>query len=93
MTKKRTNEEEWAIFANNVAWLQKHHGLSNREMSKKLKISPSTLNKIKNGELPPRISIEIFFHIQKEFGIHPVEQLAKLLKDTGLHPTALSLEE
>ena len=73
MMKKRTLEE-WVIFVHNVAWLQEQHKLSDREMSKKLGISPPTLAKIKNGELPPRLGVEILFYIQKEFNIAPASQ-------------------
>ena len=81
MRKNYSNKESWKIFSHNVAWLQKHHGLSNKKMAEALKISTATLNKIKNGELPPRLGVEILYYIASEFKISPYEQFTNWLKD------------
>lgn len=57
------------IFLNNIAWLRKHHGLSKKEMARKLKISVWTLNRIERGELPPRLSCDMLFAVWKNFGV------------------------
>lgn len=74
--KRQTPEQAYAIFMYNVAWLRKHHGLTKREMANIMHIGTESLNKLENGLLPPRMSIEVFFFIQDHFGISPYEQLA-----------------
>lgn len=81
MRKNYSNEESCKIFCHNVSWLQAHHGLSNKKMAETLKISTATLNKIKNGEFPPRLGVEIFFYIGREFKIKPYDQLTVRLGD------------
>ncbi len=78
------NEEsnrEWEIFANNVKWIRKTYGISKKKMASLLKIGIGSLNKIENGEMPPRLTIEIFFIIYKFFGIHPKDQLGERLAE------------
>lgn len=65
------NQKECSCFLNNVLWLRKHNGLSKKEMAKKLNISIKTLNKIENGELPEKLSVEIVFDLYEHFGITP----------------------
>ena len=81
MRKNHSDDESWKIFCHNVAWLQAHHGLSNKKMAEILNIGTATLNKIKNGEFPPRLSVDIFFYIDREFKINPYDQLTVRLGD------------
>lgn len=65
------NNKETACFMHNVLWLRKHYGFSKKEMSGLLNISIKTLNKIENGKLPPRLTVEIVFNIIDRFKISP----------------------
>lgn len=79
-----TPKEEIKNFMNNIVWLREKHGLSNDEMAKILGISSDSLNKIENGELPPLISVDVIFNIQKHFGILPKNQFVKLSEHNNL---------
>lgn len=56
-------------FLNNITWLRRHYGLTKKEMAGKLNISVWSLNKIENGELPPRLTIDVMFRTYQVFGI------------------------
>ena len=58
-------------FIYNIIWLRKKHNLSKSKMAKLLGISVSSLNKLENGILPPRLGTEVIFLIQEQFHIHP----------------------
>ena len=73
--KDLAEDEGWKNFVHNVTWLRESNGLSKKEMASILKIGMKTLERIENGELPKRLSVNIFFRIWKHFGIHPVKQL------------------
>ena len=66
-------------FLYNIAWLRKNHGISKKNMAKILKISISTLNKIEEGILPPKLSANVVWRIYLKFGIRPDEQFRKRL--------------
>ncbi len=66
-------------FIHNVKWLRKHYCLSKKSMAMFLKIGVGSLNKIENGEIPPRLSVEILFNIYNHFGILPQDQLSRRL--------------
>lgn len=72
-------KREWENFVHNLKWLRTQHGLSKKEMAKRLNISVWMLNKIERGEQPPRLTIDIFFAVQDQFGLHPAEQFAHRL--------------
>lgn len=72
-------DRDWEIFSYNVAWLRKNHGLTTKQMAALLGIGVRTLTRIENGELPPRLMVDVFFCIQDHFRIHPAEQLSKRL--------------
>ena len=76
MTEETTREVQ--IFMQNVTWIRKKNGLSKKEMAEILGISVFSLNKIENGILPPKASVEIIFRIYDRFGVNPVSQFAKL---------------
>jgi DNA-binding XRE family transcriptional regulator len=75
------------IFLYNIAWLRKHHGLSKKEMAKRLDIGLWSLNKIEKGELPPRLRCDIIFAVHQNFGIPCVILLDKRLghEETDCH--------
>ena len=64
-------DNEIDIFLKNISYLRKHNKLSKRKMAEILGIGVKSLNKIENGELPPRIGVNVFFKIEKNFGISP----------------------
>ena len=64
-------EREEQNFLHNIAWLRKYYGLSKKRMAEVLGIGAGTLNKIENGEMPPRLGAGIFLRIYHNFGIRP----------------------
>ncbi len=72
-----TKEQSFREFSKRLTLLRKQNGLTQKEMTKILEISVSTLSKIEKGELPPRLSVEILFQIHDHFGIPPHKQLEK----------------
>ncbi len=69
------------IFTHNIMWLRRHYGLSKKRMADMLKIGLWSLNKIEKGEVPPRLTIEVLFVVQKCFGISPTSLLQKPFAD------------
>ena len=68
---KETNDEK--ILCQNIKFLRQKHKLTKTQMSNILGISIRTLNRIENGILPSRISCEVLFRIQSNFGIRARE--------------------
>lgn len=75
----KASEDEFKIFAHNVAKLRQDHGISKKEMAGLLGIGIESLNKIESGEFPPRLKISVFFEIQKHFGVSPGNLLKQRL--------------
>ena len=71
-------EEELRCFMRNMAQLRAEHGLSKREMAKRLGIGVGTLNKLEQGQLPARLSASVIYSIYREFGVLPSRQFADL---------------
>ena len=69
------------VFTHNIRWLRKKHGLSKRKMAELLGIGLWSLNRLERGQIPPRMTIEILFAVQKHFGISPAAQLESRLGD------------
>ncbi len=69
-----------AIVCENITQIRQIHKLSKTEMAKRLQICTASLNKIERGELPPRITLDLFDHIEKEFGI----SLGQLIQKNGI---------
>ena len=63
------------IFSKNIVWLRKTHGLSKKKMAKLLKVGLWTINRLEKGESPPQLKVDVLMEVQKEFGIHPADQL------------------
>ena len=68
---KQDYERKEQNFLHNIAWLHKHHGLSKKRMAEVLGIGVGSLNKIENGEMPPRLGAGVFLRIYAYFGIRP----------------------
>ena len=72
-------------FCGNITLLRKYHGFSKRKMAKKLGIGLWSLNKIENGELPPRLSSNVLFAVYESFGILPSQMFDLLLEEQYRH--------
>lgn len=70
-------DAEIKTFLNNIAWLRRDRGLSREEMAARLDIDVASLEQIERGVLPD-ISAEVFFNIEKSFGIAPKDQFRDL---------------
>ena len=64
----------------NLVWLRKAHGLSQRDMAKRLGIGVSSLRKLERGTVPPRLNVGFLLSIAQQFGISPGEMLEQELK-------------
>ena len=67
-------KQEQHIICQNILLLRMIHGLTKKKMSQILGISISSLNKIEQGKLPPRLSVSVIFRICEYFGISPFSQ-------------------
>lgn len=79
MMNNRQASEDVRNFLYNIKWLRKNKNLSKRSMAKILKISAETLNRIENGELPPKLSADVIWRIYLNFGISPDMQFREKL--------------
>lgn len=79
MATQESLNEAYGIFMENMAWLRKTHKLSRTEMAKLLHISVKSLDRMEQGEMPPRTSSKVLFRIQDAFGVHPAELLGRRL--------------
>lgn len=77
---KDKSEREMKNFAYNIAWLRKEHGYSKKKMAKILNIGIGSLNKLENGEIPPRMDIQPMINVWLHFGIHPKELIETRLE-------------
>ncbi len=57
------------IFGNNIRNLRESHGLSEKEMAKRVGISAAELSKLESGIIPPHIMLDLLFVIEREFGV------------------------
>ena len=64
-------KDDVQILCQNIKLLRQKHNLSKTQMSQILGVSIKTLNRLEDGFLPPRISCELIFRIQRQFGIQP----------------------
>ena len=69
------------IFLLNISYLRKQHGLSKKEMARRLGIGLRSLNKVEQGSIPPRLTVEIFFAVWEQFHIKPSILLTELLEE------------
>lgn len=74
------NEKQIQILCENIAFLRKENHLSKKEMATILGIGVQSLTKLENGELPPRLRVDIIFHIYDRFGILPQALVSQLLE-------------
>lgn len=62
-------EKEMKAFCNNIRILRITNGLPKKEMCVIMKIGIKTLNKLENGEIPPRLSADILYYVGKHFDL------------------------
>ena len=72
---------ELQILCKNIRYLREKHNLSRKEMAGRLHIGVGSLKKMEEGEVPPRMGVEILFHIYRCFGIKPCEIVSRELTD------------
>ena len=66
-----TKSKDFLYFSQHVQRIRREQNLTQREMADRLGIGVRTLSMIESGILPPRLSCEILFRIENQFGIHP----------------------
>lgn len=74
-----STKAELENFVCNIKWLRRQHGLTRKQMAEILKIGIWSMDKLEKGEIPPQLSIDVFFAVQKYFGISPSAQLSRRL--------------
>lgn len=70
---KGCNQNPDLIFSKKVIHLRKKYGYSKKEMAHILGIGIASLNKVENGEIPPRMTVDVLFRIYDHFGVSPKE--------------------
>ena len=65
------------IFCENIRALRNDTGHSVTAMAKRLHTNPKTLTALERGTIPPRLSCEILFRLEEEFGIKPQDMLGE----------------
>lgn len=70
-TIQEQSQQQLQQMMENITCLRKKHGLSKKQMAKILHIGVGTLNKIERGEIPPRITIDLFYCVHSYFHIDP----------------------
>lgn len=61
--------DEWRAFACNISRLRKERGISKTELARELKICWSSMMKLENGEVPPRMGVEVLFRASRFFNV------------------------
>lgn len=84
--KMRKNSDivrECAFFMYNLKLLRKQHNLSKKKMAESLGIGLWSMNKLERGEIPPKLSANIFLAVYKRFGISPSVLISCRLDEEG----------
>lgn len=69
------------MLSHNMIWLRRKHGLSKKQMAKRLGIGIGTLNALERGELPPRMGVSVLYAIHDSLGTAPSLLLTQWLED------------
>ena len=80
---QQRQEQELENFFHNIRWLRQKYGIPKKHMARLLKISVKTLNRLEGGKIPPLLSLNIYLHIQKDFGLSPTRLLGTWLDDNN----------
>lgn len=70
-------EREINNMIKNIIQIRKDYGLSKKQMAEIMGIGARSFNKVENGEIPPKMKVDVLFNIQDCFGITP----SKLFSD------------
>jgi len=73
-------EEEIVVFCQNIKILRETNGLSKNRMAEILGIGLTSLTKIEQNILPPRIKTDIVFKLSQNFQLKPCELFISILK-------------
>lgn len=68
---KNGQKREDRVLAKQLVQLRKAHGLSKKEMAKRLEIGVASLNKLERGEIPPRLNVRFVWCVYDRFGVRP----------------------
>lgn len=79
--KTTAHSDEIGNFLYNIELLRKVSGLTMKKMASLLEIGVDSLRRIEKGELPPRLSVTLFFRIYDCFGILPKDQVSGRLDE------------
>ena len=63
--------KEFLFFSQHIRRIRIENRMTQKEMANRLEIGVRTLSMIERGILPGRLSCEILFRVQEQFGIHP----------------------
>ena len=74
-------EENINILCQNIKILREKNKLSKKEMAKRLGMGVCTLSKLEKGILPKRLSVEMLFVIERDFGIEAHRFVRDYLKE------------
>lgn len=64
-------DQQFFIFCQNIRYLRKTHRLTQKRMAEICGVSVSTLRKLEDNILPPKISVRTIFNISNHFGLLP----------------------
>lgn len=65
------DSNEYLYFSQHVRRIRIERKMTQKEMADRLGIGVRTLSRIERGILPRRLSCEILFRVQEQFGICP----------------------
>lgn len=74
-----TKKEQLLIVCDNIKFLRKKAGYSKKRMAETLDVSVRTISMLERGIVPERLSCQLLFNAQAEFGINPTDLLKKRL--------------
>ena len=70
---KTANAKYISNLLHNIKWLRREFGVSKAEMARLLGVGVSTVDKIEQDELPPRMNVEVLFNLEHQFGFRACE--------------------
>ncbi|MFR1435656.1 MAG: helix-turn-helix domain-containing protein [Acutalibacteraceae bacterium] len=74
------SHDEIKIFMDNVLYLRKSYGYTQKQMADRLDISLYQLRLLEKGVLPKNLSTAILFRIHDVFAIHPKDLFRPLFR-------------
>lgn len=70
-------KSELENLCHNIYRLRKANNLTQKEMAKILKVGVGSLRKLEAGIIPPRMTVDILYHVYVAFGISPSQLMEK----------------